>query len=71
MERSIGEVFDYKGIKLKVEEKKKKNCEGCHFLKEKNCGEISIVGKCSGNYREGKKEVIFVEVEEDNNGNNK
>ncbi len=71
MERSIGEVFDYKGIKLKVEETEKKNCENCHFLKEKNCGEISILGECTGRYRKNKKEVIFIELEENENGNNK
>lgn len=71
MERSIGEVFDYKEKKLEVVESEDKNCIGCNFFQEKNCGDISILGECSGGYRADKKEVIFVEVEEDNNGNNK
>lgn len=54
-----------------MKETKKKNCENCHFLKEKNCGDISILGECTGRYRKNKKEVIFIELEENDNGNNK
>ena len=67
MERSVGEIFNYKEIKLEVKEAEKKNCENCSFLKEKNCGDISILGECSGGYRTDKKEVIFVETEESKN----
>lgn len=36
MDKRIGEVFDYKGVKLVAVEDKNNSCEGC-FFKGKTC----------------------------------
>ena len=67
MERAIGEVFDFDGVKLRVARAKSKvSCEGCYFFHQKHpCYKvhgISITGKCDLLVRSDKKSVIFVRV---------
>lgn len=60
MERKIGEVFDYKGVKLKVVESDD-YCSECYFnLSYAQCTKPKNVDKCY-NRSDGKK-VIFKEL---------
>ena len=65
MERKIGEVFEYEGKALRVEEYKDNvnECFGC-FLDGK-CFSSKAVGHCEAERRTDKKNVIFVEVKEE------
>lgn len=70
MERAIGEVFYFGGVKLRVERAKNKtSCEGCYFSYPKRpCWQvdgISKTGCCSHHARSDKESVIFVRVEDD------
>ena len=65
MERPIGEIFDFLGVKLEVIEGEKDSCEGCYFYKWIICrfdGIIDITGNCGPTYRKDKSNVIFKEV---------
>ena len=65
MERAIGEVFDFKGIKLQVIEDSFDTCNGCYFDKEKNCRDLlDIRGKCGSFEREDKCYVSFIEFKD-------
>lgn len=72
MERAVGEVFDFNGVKLQVEETEKRySCNGCYFKKSLNScfDETSIINcmnRCCVIGRSDGKNVIFVEVEGDN-----
>ena len=60
-ERKIGEVFDYEGKKLRVEEFKS-DCVGCFF--DGQCSKTikETTGACGSSIREDGKNVIFAEV---------
>lgn len=63
MERKIGETFEYEGKKIEVKASIH-GCDGC-FLQEKCCVELTeIVGICGATERTDKKDVVFVEVQE-------
>ena len=63
MERKIGETFEYEGKKLKTV-KASNGCDGC-FLKGKYCiDSVELVGICGAGDRIDKKNVVFVEVQE-------
>ena len=64
MERKIGEVFEYQGKILRVKEAEGKICEGCLFLNKCTCEIKGEVGWCGCGTRSDKKNVIFVEVKE-------
>ena len=64
MERKIGEVFEYQGKILQVKEEEGIICEGCLFLSKCTCETKSTVGCCDCGTRSDKKNVIFVEVKE-------
>ena len=68
MERAIGEVFDFDGVKLRVErEKDEHRCEGCYFSNPKHLGlidTIQVIGMCNSFIRRDKESVIFVKVED-------
>lgn len=65
MERKIGEVFEYQGKKLQVKAGSNDNsCGGCIFNGSCTRGDKSITGFCEKGYRDDKKDVIFVEVQE-------
>lgn len=64
MERKIGETFEFEGKTLQVKETSRYSCDGCFF--EWKCLSFSkkIAGLCESENRTDKKEVIFVEVQE-------
>lgn len=65
MERKIGEVFEYEGKALRVEEYKDNvnECFGCFF--DGKCFSSKAVGHCEAERRTDKKNVIFVEVKKE------
>lgn len=74
----VGEIFYLGNIKLKVVESKEEGhpCDGCfmkgmpYFLEECICDEyveLAVIPLCSYVDREDKKNVAFVEVENENN----
>ena len=67
MERKVGEVFEYQGKKLRVEESKNGGCDGCFFDGQtlSFCNKLTLAGHCEFEYRTDKKEVIFVEITEE------
>ena len=68
MERKIGEVFNFKNIKLKVKEaEEERYCVGCYFLNEGlQCCDLkdTILGFCCDGNRSDLKSVIFQKVNE-------
>lgn len=65
-ERKVGEVFEYEGKKLKVEEKVSSDCYGCFFDEQHILCSNKALGYCGSEFRTDKKEVIFVEATEQN-----
>ena len=70
MERAIGEVFDFKGVKLQVKDTGcKASCDGCYFDEFwHSCvrnGFGIYVGYCYGLFRSDGKNVVFVEIDYD------
>ena len=70
MEREVGEVFDFKGVMLQVIDTGKRiTCDGCYFDKSKyECPDAHIqdcIGFCLDECRSDGKNVVFVEVEDD------
>ena len=63
MERKIGETFEFEGKKIEVRAASRA-CDGC-FLEEKCCiDSAELLGTCGFGDRTDKKDVIFVEVQE-------
>ena len=63
MERKIGETFEFEGKKIEVRAASRA-CDGC-FLEEKCCiDSAELLGTCGAGDRTDKKDVIFVEVQE-------
>lgn len=60
MERKIGEVFEFEGKKLKVEEVNSGSCEGC-FFNDRKCLEM-VAGECCGCYRTDDTWVIYKDI---------
>lgn len=72
MERKVGEVFDFRGVKLRVERAKDKtSCDGCYFDYPRipcwRVNGMSKTGRCNPSIRSDKESVIFVKVEDDKN----
>ena len=65
MERKIGETFEYEGKKLQVMKSANSGCDGCFF--EGRCSSLrkEVTGYCQFEYRTDNKEVIFVEITEE------
>lgn len=65
MERKIGETFEFKGKKLQVKKSESVSCYGCFFAGQ--CGPLrkEVAGECQFEFRTDKKEVIFVEITEE------
>ena len=66
MERKIGDVFKYKGVKLKVEEIP--FCENCYFKADYKSKCVfqsftKVTGPCEHLLRSDRKSVSFVKVE--------
>ena len=67
MERKIGETFEFEGKKIEVKAASN-GCDGC-FLEEKCCiDSADLVGTCGAGDRTDKKHVVFVEVQEQQQG---
>ena len=64
MERKIGETFEYEGKKLQVKESHRYSCDGCFFNGHCEHSSNPIIGLCEKDQREDEKDVIFVEVQE-------
>ena len=64
MERKIGEIFEYEGKKLQVKESHRYSCDGCFFNGHCEHSSNPIIGLCEKDQREDEKDVIFVEVQE-------
>lgn len=67
MERAIGEIFDFSGVRLQVEDTGcKASCNGCYFngptCTNNEINYITQTGECFRPYRTDDKNVIFVEV---------
>lgn len=64
MEKKIGEVFEYNGVKLITIEDKNNSCKGCFFSGGTRCvaGDSEIF--CSASCRDDNKNVIFKKVED-------
>ena len=67
MERKVGEVFEYNGIKLKVVECENVEeffCGDCFFQSETGdcCVNEKCLGYCSYEYRKDNKDIIFKRV---------
>ena len=62
MERKIGEIFEYEGKKLQVKESASSGCDGCFFVGK--CFLSDKAGQCKAVNRTDRKNVIFVEVQE-------
>lgn len=60
MERKIGEIFEYEGIKLKVVETENFSCHGCCFLE---LGYKCYDQMCMRFLRKDRKNVVFKSVE--------
>ena len=76
MERKVGEVFDFNGVKLQVKDTGQKvSCDGCYFDEPKyKCFDAHIsgrIGVCSRLFRSDGKHVIFVEVQSNKDKENK
>ena len=71
MEREVGDVFDFNGVKLQVKDRLELICKGCFFDKFRPaiCDDVTsnFTGECLGFARSDNKNVIFVEVESDEN----
>lgn len=63
-ERKIGEVFEFEGKKLQVRESHRYSCDGCFFNGHCEHSSNPIIGICEKDQREDEKDVIFVEVQE-------
>ena len=61
MEREVGEIFEYEGIKLEVVETEDFSCNGCYFLTLR-CGCSKQLCMCYN--RKDKKNVIFQSIEQ-------
>ena len=66
MERKVDEIFDYEGKKLKVIESKSNGCAGCFFDEQHILCSNKVLGYCGSKFRTDKKEIIFIEVTEQN-----
>ena len=64
MERKIGETFEFEGKKLQVKESASSGCDGCFFDEQHIPCSKNVAGYCEFEFRADKKEVIFVEVQE-------
>lgn len=65
MERKIGETFDFEGKTLQVKESERVCCDGCFF--DGKCYSLrqEVAGHCEAVNRGDEKEVIFVEIREE------
>ena len=65
-EYKVGEVFQFGRKKLKCVEVAHLDCANCILASTFPCNEF--VGECAPYARQDKKNTIFIEVKEENNG---
>ena len=65
MERKIGETFDFEGKTLQVKESERVCCDGCFFDEKCYSSSQEVAGHCEAVNRGDNKEVIFVEITEE------
>ena len=65
MERKIGETFEYEGHKLRVVEGGIDKCDECFFYNIDCISNKYVGGFCSGDSRTDKKNVIFMEYNDE------
>ena len=65
MERKIGETFEYEGHKLRVVEGGIDKCDECFFYNIDCISNKYVRGFCSGDSRTDKKNVIFMEYNDE------
>lgn len=67
MNREIGEVFDFCGVKLKVVKRDTFDCNSCFFVKRGlPCGAYPLTqyfGQCGRYAREDETSIKFIELE--------
>ena len=77
MERAVGEIFEFEGVKLQVKDTKNRSCcSGCYFCISFYCPcyethHKQLMGECYRVYRTDGKDVIFVEVQSNKDKENK
>ena len=61
MERKIGEIFEFKGVKLQVVEDfdEEMSCDGCYFIDN---DEQCVLPKCFASQRKDGKPVKFIKI---------
>ena len=64
MERKIGDTFEFEGKKLQVKESASNGCDGCFFYMKCSSITMGLSGECEVDARDDKKDVIFVEIQE-------
>ena len=64
MERKIGDTFEFEGKKLQVKESASNGCDGCFFYMKCSSITMGLSGECEVDVRDDGKDVIFVEVQE-------
>ena len=67
MERKVGEVFDFNGVKLQVKDDCcKACCNGCYFEEpgDECFDAYGCTGYCHRLFRSDGKDVVFVEVKQ-------
>ena len=62
-ERKVGEVFEYQGKKIRVEESS--GCDGCFFKGRCSSLRKEVIGHCEFDCRTDDKAVIFIEITEE------
>lgn len=61
MERQVGEIFDFNGIKLKAKRTDKPVCNGCFFEKfDCGCWQINGIEETDLCFRSDKNDVILL-----------
>ena len=65
MERKIGETFDFEGKMIQVKESERVCCDGCFFDEKCYSSRQEVAGHCEAVNRGDNKEVIFVEITEE------
>lgn len=64
MERKIGDTFEFEGKKIEVKAASNGECYGCILDGKCYSPSNEVVGHCEADFRKDNKEVIFVEVQE-------
>lgn len=65
MERKIGDTFQFEGKTLQVKGSEHVSCDGCFFAEQCVPSRKEVAGECQFEFRTDKKEVIFVEITEE------